>query len=84
MLIVLVFCSLSLFLENLTGVPLFVSCDCYSGYSILVGTGALLLAPLMNLLVEPRNTLLMRPMVLSPSNKLDVGTLLVREALVDW
>lgn len=80
---VLLFCSISLLLENLAGVPLFVSCGGYSGYSALMGVGALLVPPLTNLLVEPRKTLLMSPMAFSFSKGVDVGALFW-DALVEW
>ena len=83
-LIVLVFCYTSLLLENLAGVPLFVSYSGCSCYSVLIGVSALLMPPLTNLLVEPRKTLLMSPIAFSLYIGTDVRPLFVREALVDW
>jgi len=85
MLMVLAFCSISLLRENLTGVPLFVSCGACSISSALSGVVATLLtAPRTNLLVDPRKTLLMRPIVLSPSCCDAEATLLVLEELFGW
>lgn len=85
MLMALAFCSISLLRENLTGVPLLVSCGVCSISSTLRGVMVTLLtAPRTNLLVDPRKTLLMRPIVLSPYCCDTEPALLALEELFGW